>query len=70
MVNKPILVSVLPNYYNRQDGVSINELIKRALESNQDLAAARLEIEKAKARLPKRVCVRIRHSNLNRNRED
>jgi len=50
-VNKPILVSVLPNYYNRQDGVSINELIKRALESNQDLAAARLEIEKAKARL-------------------
>jgi outer membrane protein, heavy metal efflux system len=48
---KPILVSVLPNYYNQQNGVSINELIKRALESNQELAAARLEIEKAKARL-------------------
>lgn len=48
---KPILVSVLPNYYNVQDGVSINELIKRALDSNQELAAARLEIDKAKARL-------------------
>lgn len=47
----PILISVLPNYYNRQNGVSINELIRRALESNQELAAARLEIEKAKARL-------------------
>ncbi|MCY7347754.1 MAG: TolC family protein [Pyrinomonadaceae bacterium] len=48
---KPILVSVLPKYYDPQDGISINELIKRALESNQDLAAARLEIEKARARL-------------------
>ena len=49
--SKPILASVLPDYYHAQDGVSINELIKRALESNQELAAARLEIEKAKARL-------------------
>ncbi len=48
---KPILVSVLGNYYNRQDGVSINELIERALNTNQDLAATRLEIERAKARL-------------------
>ena len=48
---KPILVSVLPNYYNQQDGVSINELIERALNTNQDLAATRLEIERAKARL-------------------
>ncbi len=48
---KPILVSVLPKYYNQQDGVSINELIERALITNQDLAAARLEIEKARARL-------------------
>lgn len=49
--SKPILISVLPNYYNRQDGLSLNELINRALETNQDLAADRLEIEKAKARL-------------------
>ena len=48
---KPILVSLLPKYYDPQDGVSINDLIKRAVESNQDLAAARLEIEKARARL-------------------
>ncbi len=48
---KPILVSVLPNYYNVQDGVSIGELIGRSLESNQDLTAARLQIERAKARL-------------------
>jgi outer membrane protein, heavy metal efflux system len=48
---KPILVSVLPKYYDPQDGVSINELIERALRSNEDLAAARLEIERARARL-------------------
>lgn len=48
---KPLVVSVLPNYYNPQDGVSLNELIRRALDANQDLAAARLEIDKAKARL-------------------
>lgn len=48
---KPITISVLPNYYNQQDGVSINELIERALESNQDLAATRLGIERARARL-------------------
>lgn len=48
---KPIVVSVLPNYYNQQDGLSINDLIRRALDSNQELAAARLDIEKAKARL-------------------
>src|SRR6185369_5923818 len=48
---KPILVSVLSNYYNPRDGTSINELIERALGSNQELTAARLEIEKAKARL-------------------
>lgn len=50
-VPKPLVVSVLPNYYNAQDGISLNELIKRALDANQDLTAARLEIEKAKARL-------------------
>lgn len=50
-VPKPLVVSVLPNYYNAQDGISLNELIKRALDANQDLAAARLEIDKAKARL-------------------
>jgi len=50
-VPKPLVVSVLPNYYNAQDGISLNELIKRALDTNQDLVAVRLEIDKAKARL-------------------
>ena len=48
---RPILVSAVPNYFSRQDGISLNELIKTALGANQELAAARLEIEKAKARL-------------------
>ena len=48
---KPIVLSILPNYYHPQDGISINELIERALKSNQDLSAVRLEIDKAKARL-------------------
>lgn len=48
---KPLVISVLPNYYDPQNGVSINELIRRALDTNLDLTAARLEIEKAKARL-------------------
>lgn len=50
-VPKPLVESVLPKYYNQQDGVSLNELISRALDSNQELAAVRLEIDKAKARL-------------------
>lgn len=48
---KPIVVSILPNYYNAQNGISINELIRRALDTNQELAAVRLEIDKARARL-------------------
>lgn len=50
-IAKPILISVLPKYYSQQDGTSINELIERALNSNQDLAAARLDIDRARARL-------------------
>ena len=47
----PILVSSLPKFYDPQNGISLNDLIVHALETNQDLAAVRLEIEKAKARL-------------------
>ncbi|CAN5247795.1 TolC family protein [soil metagenome] len=46
-----ILVSNLPKFYDPQDGISLNDLIRRALETNQDLVANRLEIKKAKARL-------------------
>lgn len=47
----PLVGSVLPKYYNPQDGVSLSDLVKLALLENRDLAAARLEVEKAKARL-------------------
>ena len=48
---KPILASVLAKYYDPQEGVLIVDLIERALKSNQDLEASRMEIEKARARL-------------------
>jgi outer membrane protein, heavy metal efflux system len=51
LVEKPILVSVLANYFDPEEGVSLNNLIESALSSNQQLAADRLDIEKAKARL-------------------
>lgn len=49
-IEKPILAPVLSDFYNAQDGLSITDLIGRALESNQELAAARLDIERARAR--------------------
>jgi len=48
---KPLVVSVLPNFYDAQTGLSGLELINRALAANGELVAARLEIEKARARL-------------------
>ncbi len=51
IADKPIVVSVLPAYYNAQTGISGLDLISRALAANGELAAARFEIEKARARL-------------------
>ena len=48
---KTALAPVLPKYYNQQDGLSVNELIERALTSNQEIVASRLEIDRAQARL-------------------
>lgn len=50
-VSGPILTSVLSRYYDPQDGVLVRELIDRALTTNQDMSAWRLEIDRAKARL-------------------
>ena len=47
---KPILASVLPDFYNQQTGLSINDLINRALAANVELQAAQLDIERARAR--------------------
>lgn len=44
-------VSVLPRYLDVGRGTSIDELIRLALRNNGELAAARLEIERARARL-------------------
>ncbi|MGI8494030.1 MAG: TolC family protein, partial [Pyrinomonadaceae bacterium] len=51
VAEKPLVVSVLPNYYDAQTGESVIDLIGRALQANGELVAARLEIEKARARL-------------------
>lgn len=48
---KPLVVSVLPNYYNQTEGISLAEIIKRAFENNGDIKIVRLEVEKARARL-------------------
>ena len=46
-----LVVSVLPGYYDPQTGVSLAELVNKAMAANGELVAARLEIEKARTRL-------------------
>lgn len=46
-----LVVSILPKFYDRQTGESAIDLVRRALQSNGELLAARLEIDKARARL-------------------
>ncbi len=48
---KPLVVSVLANYYSQDDGVALAEIVKRAFENNGDIKIARLEVDKARARL-------------------
>lgn len=48
---KPLVVSVLPNYYNQQDGMALAEIVRRAFETSGDIKIARLEVERARARL-------------------
>ena len=48
---KPLVESVLPNYYNQTDGIALAEIIRRAFETNGDIKIARLEVERARARL-------------------
>ena len=46
-----ILTPMLARYFDPVQGVSSNDLVRRALASNAELAAARLDIERARARL-------------------
>lgn len=38
-------------YYNQSDGISLDEIVRLAIENNGDLKIARLEVDKARARL-------------------
>ncbi len=46
-----LVVSILPKYYDAQTGVSLAELVNKAMAANGEIVAARLESEKARARL-------------------
>ena len=48
---KPLVVSVLANYHSQDDGVPLAEIVKRAFGNNGDIKIARLEVDKARARL-------------------
>jgi cobalt-zinc-cadmium efflux system outer membrane protein len=43
--------STISRYYHPEEGISSDELVRRVLASNADLAAARLDVERARARL-------------------
>jgi cobalt-zinc-cadmium efflux system outer membrane protein len=43
--------SLIHSYFDPVQGASANEIVRRALAANGELAAARLEIERARARL-------------------
>ena len=48
---RPLFVSVVSNYHNKADGVTLSEIIKNAIENNGEIKIARLEVERARARL-------------------
>jgi outer membrane protein, heavy metal efflux system len=49
--SSPLVSSVIGNYYSQIDGVSLEEIVRRAYENNGDLKIAALEVDKARARL-------------------
>lgn len=48
---KPLVISILPSYYDQTEGVPLAEIIKHAFENNGEIKIARLEVDKARARL-------------------
>lgn len=48
---KPLVKSVISDYYSQADGISLVEIIRLASANNGELKIARLEVEKANARL-------------------
>lgn len=49
--NFRLVTSVLPGYYSQTEGMSLEEIIRQAFQNNGDIKIARLEVEKARARL-------------------
>lgn len=47
----PTASSTLASYFHPQEGISYVEILQRAIESNGELVAARLDIERARARM-------------------
>ncbi len=48
---KRLVESSMPMYFDEQNGISLEDLIKKALGNNGELKIVRLEVEKAQARL-------------------
>lgn len=44
-------IAIPPGYYSQTEGISLTEIVKRAFENNGQIKIARLEVDKAKARL-------------------
>lgn len=47
----PLFTSVVPSYLSQTDGIMLSEIVKRAFETNGEIKIARLEVDKARARL-------------------
>jgi cobalt-zinc-cadmium efflux system outer membrane protein len=50
-VTKRLISSVLPGYYDPADGMTLTKIVRRTFENNGELKIARLEVDKARARL-------------------
>ncbi len=48
---RSLVPSVVPIYYSQRDGMMLAEVVKRAFETNGDIKIARLDVDKARARL-------------------
>lgn len=51
VTTRPLVASAVPIYYSLTDGMMLAEIVKRAFETNGDIKIARLDVDKARARL-------------------
>ena len=50
-ISIPLGASHIANYYSQDDGIPLAEIVKRAFENNGEIRIARLEVQRARARL-------------------